>query len=222
MALMRYLWRGLTSKVVHAKNWAMNTLLCLLLNFCQKLSGACFLVGSYPIGRASSPANCVALDTRCLPFWKGSSEILIDLAPWLPFRQLTPVKMLAFDGSKYGIRDVYGEVIDRETLNIKIAYWDEDHARYMLQNVQYLPDTHKTFSQSLGGYPATEVDLTKEWDFRIDMHFTLSDKPLIDILPYVTKARLSHKIRYWLAILVAFIANGVSAMQLSATRVNKW
>jgi len=108
MAIIRYLWRGLISKVVHAKNRAINTLLCVLLNACTKLSGACFLLGSYPIGRAASPANCVALDTRCLPSWKGSSVILINLAPWLPFQQLTPVKMLAFEHSKYGIRDVYG------------------------------------------------------------------------------------------------------------------
>jgi len=101
----------------------------------------------------------------------------------------------------------YGNVIDRETLEIMIAYWDEDSARYMLQNVQYLPDTQKTFSQSLGGYPATEVELEKEWDFRVGMHFTLSDKPLIDILPYVTKAGLSHKIRYVVVMLVAFVAN---------------
>lgn len=221
MALMRYLWRGLTSKVVHAKNWAMNTLLCLLLNFCQKLSGACFLVGSYPIGRTSSPANCVALDTRCLPFWKGSSEILINLAPWRPFRQLIPVKMLAFDGSKYGIHDVYGKVIDSEALNIMIAYWDADKAQFMLQNVQYLPDTQKTFSPSLGGYPATEVELTKEWSFRVHMHCKRSDKPLIDILPYVTKARLSHKIRYLVTILVAFIANAISALHLRTTRGKK-
>lgn len=189
------------------------SLLVWLKRAVYKLSGECFIFGGYPIGYNSSFETCFVLNTSCLPFWKYEKEILINIAPFVPYKELRPVKIRAYDGSKYGIRDVYGKVIDSESLEIEIAFWDQEKDRYMLQSVHYLPDTKKTFGASLGGYPDTEIELDKTWHFREKVHFEYSDKPLIDIISYISKPSLAHKVKYYLALNLAKLGNRVYSNQ---------
>ena len=140
--------------------------------------------------------NYFVLNTRCLPFWRREPKILIDLRPFLPYKEITFVKMTAYDGSRYGVKDFFGETIDAESLEINIAYWVNQSKHYVLQSVHYLPDTKKTFGASLGEYPKTEDELHKVWQFREDAHKEYSDKPIVDILQYTAKPNLWWKVKY--------------------------
>lgn len=181
----------------------------VLKSIAFKLSGECFAFGSGDVFKLSDINTCFVLNTSCLPFWKYEKEVLINIAPFLPYKELKPFKVRAYDGSKYGIRNVYGKIIDSESLEIEMAFWDQEKERYMLQSVHYLPDTKKTFGSSLGGYPDKEVELDKTWRFREKVHFEHSDKPLIDIEPYICKPSLKHKVKYYLALNIIKLANRI-------------
>lgn len=178
-----------------------------LENVIFKLCGGCFIFGGFPIGNISNLDNCFVLNTNCLPFWKREDEIIINLVPFLPYAEMTIVKLTAYDGSRYGIEDVYGKKIDAESLEIQITYWSNRSNGYVLQNVHYLPDTKKTFGASLGGYPKTEDELNEAWQFRKEVHKKHSDKPIIDILQYATKPNFFHKIKYLIANVLVKFAN---------------
>lgn len=187
----------------------MISVLSWLNNAVYKLSGECFTFGNFPIGYITSFKTCIVLNASCLPFWKHEKEVLINIAPFLPYKELIPVKAKAYDGSKYGICDAYGKIIDSESLEIEFAFWDADLERYILQAVHYLPDTKKTFGASLGGYPKTEAELDKTWRFLEKVHIERSEKPLIDIETYISNPSFQHKMRYYLALLLARLANRI-------------
>jgi hypothetical protein len=127
----------------------------------HKLCGGCFILGRFPIINISNLDNCFVINTQCLPFWKREADILINVTPFLPFDDMTVVRIMAYDGSQYNIQDIYGNTCNSESLKIELAYWDKRKNRYVLQNLHYLPDTKKTFSACLGGYPNTEAELSE-------------------------------------------------------------
>ncbi len=180
-----------------------------LSNAAFKLSGECFIFGGFPIGIHTNVNTCFVLDTACLPFWNHDKSILINMVPFKPFKEMIPVKMTAYDGSRYGVQDAYGNTIDSLSLEIQIAYKDINKEGYVLQNVHYLPDTKKTFGASLGGYPKTEAELEEQWCFRKKVHSENSDKIVYDILPSISKPALIHKSKYLIARLLVSLANKI-------------
>jgi hypothetical protein len=170
-----------------------------LKNIAFRLCGECFVFGSGEAFKLSGVNTCFVLNTSCLPFWKHEKEILINIAPFVAFDEFQPVKVTAYDGSRYGIQNVYGKTIDAESLEIQLAYKKTNGKGYVLQNLHYLPDTKKTFSASLGGYPKTEKELNESWSFRKGVHFKHSDKPVFDILPYVSKPTIVHVVKLKIA-----------------------
>jgi hypothetical protein len=182
-----------------------------LKNMAYKLSGACFAFGDGGVFKLSDIDTCFMLDTSCLPFWKYDKEIMININPFLTYSEFLPVKMTAFDGNKYGIQDVYGKTIDSLSLEIQVAYKKVNERGFSLQNLHYLPDTKKTFSASLGGYPKTEEELNKNWKFRKEVDRKLSGKPVFDILSYISKPTIMHKVKFKIALALIVLANKVEA-----------
>jgi|TARA_R110002060_G_scaffold9059_1_gene13397 hypothetical protein len=180
-----------------------------LKNMAYKLSGSCFAFGDAEIFKLSEIGACLILDSSCLPFWKYDKLIMINTSPFLPYAEYLPVKMTAFDGSKFGNQDVYGNTIDSLSLEIKVAYKKVNEQGYSLQNLHYLPDTKKTFSASLGGYPKTEGELNENWKFRKEVHLKHSNKPVFDILPYVSKPKVQHKAKFLIASVLITLANKI-------------
>lgn len=174
-----------------------------------KLSGECFVFGDGEVFKISDVDTCFVLDTGVLPFWKHEKEIMINIAPFFAYKEFLPVKVTAFDGSKYGIQDVYGKVIDSESLEIQLAYKKVNKQGYALQNLHYLPDTKKTFSASLGGYPKTEEELNKDWEFRQGVDLKYSEKPVFDILPYISKPTIRHLTKLKIATILITLANKI-------------
>ena len=119
--------------------------------------------------------------------------------------------MTAYDGSRYGIQDVYGNTIDSLSLEIQIAYKNLNKDGFVLQTLHYLPDTKKTFGGSLGGYPKTKAELDEQWDFRKKVHAERSDKVVYDILPSVSKPTVVHEAKFMIAKLLISLANKIES-----------
>lgn len=177
-----------------------------------KLSGANFLIGSYPIARKNGLEACVILDTRCLPNWHRhkESQIIIDLSPFKPRSNMTIERVRAHDASRYGVKDIHNRTIDAESLDIAIAWRRTDIHGYVLETLHYLPDTKKTFVRSLGGYPKSESELDAQWEFRERLHYERTDSKLIDVLPYISKPNWFHYSKFHIASFLAYVANRVN------------
>ena len=183
-----------------------------------KLSGACYVFGDDEIFKLSDIDTCLILDTSCLPFWKHDKEIMININPFT-YAEFLPVKVTAFDGSKYGIHDVYGETIDSLSLEIQVAYKMVNEEGYTLQNLHYLPDTKKTFNASLGGYPKTEEELNKNWMFREEVGIKHSGKSVFDILSYISKPTIKHKVKFKIATALIVLAKKIALKSTNKSKL---
>ncbi|MFV7771610.1 hypothetical protein [Shewanella marisflavi] len=178
-----------------------------LENAARYLAGACFIFGDPEIIRFHQLRHMFLLDTKCLPFWRHERFILINMEPFVPFGSNSIIKIGAYDSSRYGAEDVYGRIQDFERLDIKMVWWNGERQRFVFQNLQYLPDTKKTFSKALGGYPTSKEEMESEWQRRKEMHAKRSTQEIVNILPYISKPKRLYQARLAIASIMVTLAN---------------
>lgn len=175
-----------------------------LENAARYLAGACFIFGDPEIIRFHQLRHMFLLDTKCLPFWRHERFILINMAPFEPFGSNSIIKIGAYDTSRYGAEDVYGRKQDFESLDVQMVWWDEEGQKFVIQKLQYLPDTKKTFSKVLGGYPTSKLEMESEWQRLKGVHST---QGMVNVLPYISKPKRLYEARLRIASILVTLAN---------------
>lgn len=182
----------------------------------RNLAGACFIFGEPKIIRFHQLRHMFLLDTKCLPFWCHERFILINMAPFDPFGFNSIIKIGAYDTSRYGAEDVYGSKQDFESLDIQLVWRDEENQKFVFQNLQYLPDTKKTFNKMLGGYPTSKLEMESEWQRRKSAHAKFLTQELVDILPFISKPNRLYEVRLRIASMLVSLANYLNRRQAFA------
>lgn len=149
-----------------------------------KLSGESFVFGRTPVIKISEVDDFLYINTMCLPYCPRKREISLNISPFENFKL---VKMVAYDNS------YYSKNVKFRCYGFKLAYWYED--KLTIETLEYLPDTKKTFSTSVGGYSITEDEMQKLWEERL----VQEGRQFIDVLPYVSKPKLYHRFKFKLA-----------------------
>ncbi len=183
-----------------------------LISIARNLAGACFIFGEPEIVRFHQLRHMFLLDTKCLPFWRHERFILISMEPFEPFEANTIIKIVAYDTSRYQVEDVYGRKQDLERLGILMVRWNENGQKYVFQDFVYLPDTKKTFSRNIGGYPTSKQAMENEWKRRKCLTAEYSTHELVNILPFISKPKRIYEARLRIASMLVTLAN----------RLNRW
>jgi len=163
----------------------------LIKEIIYKLCGSCFIFCENRIICTTSINNCFLLNTDFLKLKPIEKEILVNISPFLNSGEMRIVRIFT------------ANEVRNNTLDIFIAYWSKKERSYVMQNINYLTDTKKTFSLSLGGYPKNSDDLEKSWSIITESYKKSTGLFLIDVLYLISKPNILYKTRYKLAVKLA-------------------
>lgn len=174
---------------------------CTLEAIARNLCGACFIFGKPEITQFHQLRNMFVLDTKCLPFWRRERFILINIAPFVPIGSNSIIKIAAYDT---------GHKQDFESLGILMVWWDQEGQKFVFQELEYLPDTKKTFSRIIGGYPTSKLEMESEWQRRKGVHAKFLTQELLDLLPFISKPNLLYEVRLRIASMLVALVNNLN------------